>query len=302
MPPRPDRRAASDLLLFLVPTCIWGTTWLAIKFQLGLVAPEVSVAWRFGLASLLLLGWCVARGFPLRYPLRDHLAFILLGQLLFGANYVLVYRSETHLTSGLVAVLSSLMVFWNLLGARVFFGTSAPRAVLVGAVLGFAGVALLFWPEVTSLRPGGPSGQATGVVLALLSTLLASGGTLYSQRLFSRGVAVLPATAFGMGWSALLVSAGCALTGIPFAFDPRPGYVLSLAYLAAFGSVVAFASYLTLVGRIGAGRTGYMTVVIPAVAMAVSTVFEGYRWSPGAAAGMALVLAGTALVLRAKAA
>jgi drug/metabolite transporter (DMT)-like permease len=302
MPPRPDGRAASDLLLFLLPTGIWGTTWLAIKFQLGVVAPEVSVAWRFGLASLLLLGWCAARGIPLRYSLRDHLAFILLGLLLFGANYVLVYRSETYLTSGLVAVLSSLMVFWNLLGARVFFGTSAPRAVLLGALLGFAGVALLFWPEVSSLRPGGAAGQATGIALALLSTLLSSAGTLFSQRLFSRGAAILPATALGMGWSALAVTVGCALAGIPFAFDPRPGYLLSLAYLAAFGSVVAFASYLTLVGRIGAGRTGYMTVVIPAVAMLVSTVFEGYRWSPGAVAGMALVLAGTALVLRARAA
>src|SRR5512133_3301193 len=302
MPTQRDRRGASDLVLFLTPTFIWGTTWLAIKYQLGVVAPEVSVAWRFGLASLLLLGWCRARGVPLRFALRDHLAFVGLGLLLFGANYVLVYRSEAYLTSGLVAVLSSLMVFWNLLGARIFFGTSAPRAVVAGAALGVAGVAILFWPEVTALRPGGASGQGMGIALALLSTLLASGGTLFSQRLSARGVAVLPATALGMGWSALTVTAWCALTGIRFAFDARPGYILSLAYLAAFGSVVAFAAYLTLVGRVGAGRTGYTAVVIPVVAMAVSTVFEGYRWTPGALAGMALVVAGTALVLRARAA
>src|SRR5512133_607211 len=178
MPTQRDRRGASDLVLFLIPTFIWGTTWLAIKYQLGAVAPEVSVAWRFGLASLLLLGWCRARGVPLRFPLRDHLAFALLGLLLFGANYVLVYRSEEYLTSGLVAVISSLMVFWNLLGARVFFGTPAPRAVLAGAVLGVAGLALLFRPEVTGLQRGGAPGQAIGVALALLSTLLSSGGTL----------------------------------------------------------------------------------------------------------------------------
>src|SRR5574341_1214672 len=160
MPTQSDRRGASDLVLFLLPACIWGTTWLAITFQLGVVAPEVSVVWRFGLASLLLLGWCVARGIPLRFALRDHLSFVLLGLLLFGANYVLVYRSEAHLTSGLVAVLSALMVFWNLLGARLFFGTSAPRAVVAGAVLGVAGVALLFFPEVTGLRPGGAPGIA----------------------------------------------------------------------------------------------------------------------------------------------
>jgi drug/metabolite transporter (DMT)-like permease len=297
---RPPLR--SNLLLFFLPAFIWGTTWFAIKLQLGVVAPEASVAWRFGLASLLLLGWCIARGIPLRFSLRDHLSFALLGLLLFGANYVLVYRSEEQLTSGLVAVIFALMVFWNLLGARLLFGTPVPRGVVAGAVLGFAGVALLFWPEVTSLRPAGAPGQATGIALALLSTILASGGTLLSQRLFARGAPVLPVTALGMGWSALAVAAWCALTGIPFAFDWRPGYVLSLAYLAVFGSVVAFAAYLTLVGRIGSGRTGYVTVVIPAVAMAVSTIFEGYRWTAGAVAGMALVVVGIVLVLRAKSA
>jgi drug/metabolite transporter (DMT)-like permease len=294
--------ATSSLLLFAVPSFIWGTTWLAIKFQLGVVAPEVSVVWRFGLAALLLSGFCLVRGISLRFGLRDHLRFVALGVLLFGANYVLVYKSEEHLTSGLVAVLFAFMVFWNLLGARIFFGTPAPRAVVVGGVLGVTGVALLFWPEVAALRAGTVPGQAAGIALAVASTLLASGGNLYSQRLFSRGVGVLPATALGMGWSALLVAAGCALRGIPFTFDARPGYVLSLAYLALFGSVVAFVSYLTLVRRIGSGRSGYTAAVIPAIAMAVSTLFEGYRWTAGALVGMVLVLAGTVLVLRAKAA
>jgi drug/metabolite transporter (DMT)-like permease len=298
----PSPQRASTLFLFLLPSFIWGTTWLAIKFQLGAVAPEVSVVWRFALASLLMIGWCLLRGVPLRFGPRDHLAFVLLGFLLFGANYVLVYRSEQHLTSGLVAVLFSFMVFWNLLGARVLFGTPAPRAVVAGAVLGVAGVALLFWPEVAALRSGTVPGQATGIGLAVLATLLASAGNLYSQRLFARGVGVVPATALGMAWSTAAVAAWCTVAGIPFTFEARPGYVLSLAYLAVFGSVVAFVSYLTLVRRIGAGRSGYTAAVIPAIAMAVSTLFEGYRWTPGALLGMALVVAGTVLVLRARAA
>jgi drug/metabolite transporter (DMT)-like permease len=155
---------------------------------------------------------------------------------------------------------------------------------------------------VAALRAGTVPGQATGIALAVVSTLLASGGNLYSQRLFARGVAVLPATALGMGWSAAVVAAWCAATGVPFTFDARPPYLLSLGYLAVFGSVVAFGSYLTLVRRIGSGRSGYTAAVIPAIAMAVSTLFEGYRWTAGALAGMALVLAGTVLVLRARAA
>ena len=294
----PKPGGSSDVFLFFLSSFIWGTTWLAIKFQLGVVAPEVSVAWRFALASLLLVAWCLLRGIPLRFSARDHARLALLGFLLFGLNYVLVYRAEQYLASGLVAVIFSFLVFWNLIGARVFFGTPAPPAVALGAVLGVAGVALLFWPEVTSLHAG--TTQLRGLVLALVATLFASAGNLYSQRLFATGLAVAPSIAFAMGYASLSVMAWCAVTGIPFTFDARPGYVLSLAYLALFGSVVAFMAFLTLLKRIGAGRSGYTAAVIPLIAMLASTAFEGYRWSAAPVAGMLLVVAGTVLVLRAK--
>ena len=296
--PATGEAAASTLLLFLLPSLIWGTTWLVIKFQLGVVQPEASVAWRFGLASLLLLGWCLLRRIPLRFSARDHAGLALLGALLFGINYVLVYRSEQRLTSGLVALLFGLLVFWNILGARLLFGTPVPRAVLLGATIGVSGLALLFWPELAAV--GGRPGQGTGIALAWLATIVAAAGNLLSQRLFARGVAVLPGTAWAMGYAALLLIGWCAVRGVALAFDPRPPYVLSLLYLALLGSVVAFASYLTLLRRVGAGRAGYTAVVIPVVAMLASTVFEGYRWTGTALEGMCLVLAGTVLVLRVK--
>lgn len=298
MPPAP-RRDASTLVLFFLPTFIWGTTWLAIKFQLGAVAPQVSVAWRFALASLLLLGWSVARGLPLRFGAADHLRLALLGLLLFGLNYVLVYLAELHLTSGLVAVIFAFLVFWNLAGARAFFGAPAPPQVLVGAALGVGGVALLFWPEVAAVR--GDASVGLGVALALAATAVASAGNLWSQRVFGRGIPIVQGTAVAMGYAAAGVAAWCAAAGVPFTFDARAPYVLSLLYLALLGSVVAFISYLTLLTRIGAGRAGYTAAVIPVVAMLASTLFEGYRWTPAAAAGLALVLAGTVLVLRLKA-
>ena len=302
MPAAPAAAASeaggSNLLLFAVPTFIWGTTWLVIKYQLGVVAPEVSVAWRFALAAALLLGWCLVRGVPLRLRARQHGALALLGLLLFGLNYVLVYRAEAHLTSGLVAVLFSSMVFWNLLGARLVFGTPAPAAVVLGAALGVGGVALLFWPELRGLR--GDAGLGLGVLLALAATLVASAGNLLSQRIFAGQVAVIPGTAWAMAYSALSVLGWCAARGVPITLDPRPAYLLSLLYLALLGSVVAFVTYLTLLRRIGAGRAGYTTAVIPVVAMLASTLFEGYRWTSSAGAGLALVLAGTVLVLRAR--
>jgi len=294
----PRQPGVPAVVLFSLSTFIWGTTWLVIKFQLGLVAPEVSVAWRFGLASLLLLGWSAARGIPLRFGARDHAGFALLGLLLFGLNYVLVYLAEVHLTSGLVAVIFAFLVFWNLLGARLLFGTPAPRAVLGGAALGVIGVGLLFWPEVAGLRGG--AGLGKGLAYAVAGTVVASAGNLWSQRLFAGGVPVIPGTAWSMGYASLGVMAWCAVRGLHFTFDARWPYVLSLLYLAILGSVVAFVSYLTLLTRIGAGRSGYTAAVIPAVAMLASTLFEGYRWSAAAVIGMALVLAGTVLVLRAK--
>jgi drug/metabolite transporter (DMT)-like permease len=290
--------AASTLFLFLLPCVIWGTTWLVIKFQLGVVQPEASVAWRFALASLLLVGWCLLRRTSLRFAARQHAGLALLGALLFGLNYVLVYRSEQHLTSGLVAVIFAFIVFWNLLGARLLFGTPVSPAVVLGATIGVAGVGVLFLPQLGSLR-GAPS-QATGIALACVATLVASAGNLQSQRLFARGVAVVPGTAWAMGYAAVLLVGWCVVRGIPLTFDPRPPYVLSLLYLSFLGSVAAFVSYLTLLRRIGAGRSGYTAAVIPVVAMVASTVFEGYRWTGSALMGMVLVLAGTVLVLRVK--
>jgi drug/metabolite transporter (DMT)-like permease len=287
-----------DWLLFLVPSFIWGTTWLTIKFQLGVVRPEVSVAYRFGLASVVLFVWCAARRIPLEFDARTHLRFALLGLLQYAFNYVLVYLSEGYLPSGVVAVIFALVVAWNLVGARVFFGSPLSAPILAGAALGIAGVTLVFLPELSRVRAA--PDQVRGVALAVLATISASAGNLWSQRLYARGVAVPPSTAWAMLYAAMAVSLYCVLRGLPFRFEASPSYVASLVYLAVFGSVLAFVSFLTLLKRIGAGRASYTAALIPVLAMATSTVFEGYRWSALAFSGMVLVLAGNVLVLRGK--
>ncbi|HEX7624779.1 MAG TPA: EamA family transporter [Anaeromyxobacteraceae bacterium] len=291
-----SRPAASDWLLFLVPAFIWGTTWYAIKFQLGVVAPEVSVAYRFALAALLLFGWCALRRIPLAFDLRAHASLALLGVLQYALNYVLVYLSEVYLTSGVVALLFGLLVLWNLLGARLLFGNRLTTPVLAGAAVGMLGVTLVLWPDLVRLRA--THEQVLGVALALLGTATASAGNLWSQRLFRQGVAVVPSTAWSMLYGSLAVATSCLVRGIPFTFDGSLPYLASLGYLALFGSVFAFIAYLTLLQRIGAGRAGYTAVVIPVLAMATSTVFEGYRWSAIGLLGMVLVLVGNVLMLR----
>ena len=293
---RPPR--VSTWLLFLVPSFIWGTTWLTIKFQLGVVPPEVSVAYRFALASLVLFVVCAARRIPVRFDLRTHASFAVLGLLQYGMNYVLVYLAEGYLTSGLVAVVFVLIVALNLVGTWIFFRAPSPPGVIAGAAIGIAGVALVFWPEVSHVR--GAAGEMRGVLMGVLATVAASGGNLFSQRLYARGMPIASSTAWAMLYAAIGVALYCALRGLPFTFDPRLPYLASLAYLAVFGSVIAFLGFLTLLRRIGAGRAGYTATVIPVLAMLTSTVFEGYRWSVLAIVGMTLVLAGNVLVLRTK--
>src|ERR1700689_717963 len=145
----------NNVTLYLITTLIWGSTWLVIKFQLGLVPPVVSVAWRFGLAALMLAAYALARGRPLRFPWRPPGWIALQGLLLFGLNYIGVYLSEQYLTSGLVAVVFSLVVFLNALGMRVFFGRPIRATAVFAAALSVTGVALIFGRELLAVSSAG---------------------------------------------------------------------------------------------------------------------------------------------------
>lgn len=289
----------SNPALFLTATLIWGSTWLGITFQLGVVPPEVSVAYRFALAAALLAAWCAWRGVPLRFSRRDHAFLAGTGATLFGFNYVTVYWAERFVPSGLVAVVFSTIVFMSPVGMRLAFGTSMSARTLVAATLGVAGVALLFLPELDAARHGGSA--ALGIAFALVSTAIATAGNLFAVRNHQAGLPTFPATAWGMAYGALAAALSAAVTGAAWTFDPRPPYVLSLLYLAVFGSIAAFGAYLTLLKRVGAGPSSFVGVATPVVAMLLSTLFEGYRWTWVAVLGVALAIAGNVLALRPRA-
>jgi len=286
----------SNLGLFVTAATIWGSTWYAITFQFGAVAPEVSVVYRFVLAAALLAAWCRATGRSLLFSRRQHAGIAAQGALLFGLNYVGVYWAEQYVASGLVAVLFATIVFLNPLGARLFFGAPLTARALAGATLGVVGVALLFLPELVAARDGGDA--ARGIAYGLGATVLASGGNLLAMRNQAAGIPIFSGTAWGMAYGAVVAAAAALLHGVDWNVDVRPSYVLSLVYLAIFGSIAAFGAYLTLIQRIGAGRASYVGVATPVVAMVLSTALENYRWTSLAAAGVALALAGNVLVLR----
>lgn len=286
----------SNLRVFVACVAIWGTTWLAIKFQLGVVTPEASVAYRFLLASLLLYVYCRARGLSLRFAPRVHGWIALQGLLMFGTSYVAVYYAEQHLASGLVAVGYSASPLLGMLGQRLFFRTPMTARVAIGSLLGICGIALVFAPEIAEAGAAAPS--VLGVSWTLLAVILSMFGSLAAHRNHDAGIPVWQNMTLGMLYGAAFAAVLNLALGHSFALDVAPSYVLSLLYLAVCGSILAFAGYLTLIGRIGAARASYVGVMVPIIALAISAVFEGFHWQLLTWAGVALSLAGNVLVLR----
>lgn len=285
----------SDLSLYAVTVLIWGSTWFAIKLQLGVVSPAVSVTWRFLAAALMLLGFALARGLPLRFSTRDHLWMALQGLLLFCLNYVGFYVAEQTLPSGLAAVICSMLTIGNIVGMRWFFNVHTHATNLLGAAIGIAGVACLFWPDLRSLSA--TNATLTGVLWGLGATVSATLGNMVATRNQRRHLPILQVNGWAMLYGAVITAAAAAAMGERFSFDRSWRYVGSLVYLAVFGSIVAFGAYLTLMKRIGAHRAGYTMVAIPVVALLISTWLEDLRWSANLWVGVALCLLGNVLVL-----
>ncbi|MEX1994521.1 MAG: DMT family transporter [Steroidobacteraceae bacterium] len=282
-------------LIYAIVVLIWGTTWYAIKFQLGVVAPEISLVYRFGLAAICVFIYAKFTGSPMRLSRREHAFVALQGLTLFCLNYWMTYQATQFLTSGLVAVLFTSIILLNLINARFFFGVPVEARVLLAAATGTMGVALLFLPELQAAM--GNRAVIHGALLALGATYLASLGNMAALRNTQGGLSVVSTNAYGMAYGTLGLAAIALIRGTPVNFDPSWPYVVSLLYLSLAGTSLAFGLYLVLLKRIGPSRAAYTSVLFPVVALAVSTLFEGYRWSPLSILGLAVLVAGNALAL-----
>ncbi len=299
MPPTDAHRSAPlgprDFLLYGITVLIFGSGWLPLRMQLGVVAPEVSLVWRFLLATLVMFAVLAARRERLLFHWRDHLVFALLGATLFSLNFITFYHAGYHLPSGLLSVVFALAaVMIPLIGAAALRQPLHPR-VVAGALVGVAGLAMVFGPSLASGE--GIQGAGEGLALSLAGTFCFSVGSLVSGVAGRRGYPLVSMTAWGFfyGFAIMLVLA--LVRGAPFTVDWSTRYVGSLLYLVAAQTLSGFAVYFALIRRIGASRAGYATVLFPLVALALSTWFEAFHWTLAAALGIALILAGALLVL-----
>lgn len=280
---------------FVLVTLIWGSTWLVIKDQIAVVPPTWTVTWRFALASIGMVALALARRESLRLPAPAMGLAAVIGVFQFCGNFQFVYRAEAYLTSGIVAVLFALLMVPNALGSRLFLGTQITGRFLAGSVVAMGGIALLLAHEYGLAPPGGS--VPLGLALTAGGLFCASAANVLQATQLARSLPIVPQIAWAMVFGTLAnMVLALATEGLPV-IDPRPAYLAGIAYLAIIGSVVTFPLYFGLIRHMGAGPAAYNGVAVPVVAMALSTLFEGYRWSGLAAGGAVLAMTGLLIAL-----
>jgi drug/metabolite transporter (DMT)-like permease len=296
----PDPRHAllrlEIVLPFLLVALIWGSTWFVIKDQLAAAPPVWSVAYRFGIAcaGMFALAALGRRGFGL--TLEGHILAVAIGLTQFCLNFNLVYQAELYLTSGIVAVLFGLLMVPNALLGRILLGQPITPRFLFGSLIGLAGISLLLVHEANEAPPTGLVGL--GATLTLIAILSASLANVMQATEAARRVPLLALLAWAMLWGTVFnVVLALATAGMPV-LPNSARYWGGVGYLAIVGSVVAFPLYFRLIRDLGPGRAAYNGVLVPVVAMGISTLLEGYRWSTLALVGGALALAGMVVALR----
>lgn len=279
-----------NALLYISVVVIWGTTWLAIYMQQGVVSVPVSIFWRFAVAAVVMLVVLLALGRLRRISLRDHLFCMLQGGCVFGFNFFCFYHAAAYISSGLESVIFSMSVLFNAINSMIFFRQRPSKNLLPAAVLGIAGVIALFWHDLVATQMA-PT-LLMGIGLSALGTFGFSIGNMISTRHQRRGLETLSTNTYAMFYGTIIMGVLALVRGDSFMPEFTLRYLGSLFYLAIFGSVIAFGAYFTLVGRIGASQAAYSTLLFPLVALSLSTIYEGYVWHSNAVIGLCMILLG----------
>ena len=285
----------SNGVLFAICTLIWGSTWIAITYQIGHTAETLAVAWRYTLAALCLGLFCMVRGLPFKLPLHIHIKMAGVGFFLYCLNYTLLYMAQAHIISALLALMSSSIIYFNVVLRRWWLKQPIRLEVVVGATFGLAGIICLFVPEFSKVSMD--AALAAGLSIAFVSFFSASIGNVISERILTSGTPVIQMNFYAMSYAMMMLYVTAWHTNDTLVIPTAPEFYISLLYLAIFGSVLAFGSYMKLLKQIGADKAAYVVLVYPIVALVISTFFEGYTWSWLSVLGVVVVLVGNAIAM-----
>ena len=283
-----------NVLLYALVVVIWGTTWIAITLQQqSEISTTVAVFWRFFISAIVLFAFIVMSRKLQKLATQDHLFCMLQACCIFGFNFVCFYYAVQYISSGLEAVIFSMAVIFNTINATVFFAQQISSRFYPAALFGLFGIIALFWHDVmgTTLN----SNTLMGIGLCILGTYGFSLGNIISTRHQKQGLDIFTTNAYAMLYGSLLMALISWFKHDNFFPSMSGSSVSALLYLAIFGSVIGFTAYFYLVGRIGAGKAAYSTLLFPLVALVISTIWEGYHWQMNAVIGVILILCGNAI-------
>jgi drug/metabolite transporter (DMT)-like permease len=284
---------------FILVTLIWSSTWIVIRDQLGAVPASWSVCYRFLLAGVAMLAFARIRRVPLGIGANGFAFAALLGLFQFVMNFNFVYRAEHHLTSGVVAVVYAMLLIPNSILAFLIFRQPVTARFIAGSVVAVAGIGLMLAHEYHASAVA-PDKVLLGAALSIAGLMSASAANIMQGTQIARRLPMLATLAWAMLIGAGMDALFAWITTGPPVIDTRPGYLAGIAWLGIAGSVVTFPLYFRLIQRMGAGPAAYSGVVTPVVAMLISTLVEGYRWTLPAALGATLAMTGMLIALRAK--
>ena len=287
-----------NIFLFLLVICFWSPTWYVIKFQLGTVDPVLSVAYRFFIAALILFFFIIITKRKISFKLQDHFWFFLLGINLFSLNYILFYIANLYLISGMVAVCFSALIFMNILNERIFFQIKATYKTYLASMIGLLGLFIIFNKEIIGFTYSNKVHY--GILLGIIATYFASLGNIISLRNSKNNLPIISTLSYAMLYGSIFTFIVSVILNKEIIFDISFSYITSLLFLSFVGSVLAFTLYLKLIEQIGAGRAGYISAILPVVALIISTYFENLVWNQSIILGLFLLILGAVLVIHQK--
>ena len=288
----------NNYILFLITLFCWSPTWYLIKFQLGYVDPLVSVFYRFLIAAVIIFIYLVIKNKNLKFSINHHFWFLFFGTCLYSINYVFFYLSNTYLISAFPAIVFSTVVIMNILGEKFYFNKKPSLKTLIGAIIGMIGIIIIFNEEIFNFSLA--EGTHIGLFLALIGTFCASTGNMVHQRNLNNNFPPIQTIAYSMLYGSLVTLFVTKIRGAELLFENSVSYISSLLYLAIFGSIFAFISYLKLLEKVGPGRAGYVGVVMPVLALIISTIFEKLEWQTDLIIGLPILIVGAVLVINQK--
>lgn len=289
-------KTRSNSVYFVTCAIIWGLTWIAIKYQLPYVDGSAAVFYRFIFSSAVVFCICLITKISLfNFSKPQHLRFASQGLLLFCLNYLLTYWATSMVTSALIALAFTSLIFLNMFGARIFFKIPFETKVVWGGLLCLAGMGFISWNEYQNL--GLHPTSLWGFLIGLISTTSASAGNLISYRSKTDNIPISANNAWSMLYGAVFSLAACFIMGKSLHVDITSPFLISFFYLSIFGTVISFWAYFKLIENVGPAKAAFTSIASPLIALVVSTFIENLNWNIYLFFGAAFCILGNIIAL-----